>query len=96
MKFEIRHRYSSGSVLFALSTYPSPAEGGVMKFVISYQTTVQVTEDHWARRKRTLLADENTTLRTVFEWYRKQDAVKEDRLYEPLTITEAEEAPCTS
>ena len=64
-----------------------------MKFVIGFQTTVQVTEDHWVRRKRTLLADENTTLRTVFEWYRKQDAVKEDRLYEPLTITEVEEAP---
>ena len=65
-----------------------------MKYIITFTQTVQVTEDHWARRKRTMLADDNTTLGQIRAWQAKEEGLKEDHIYEPLTITEAcEEAP---
>jgi len=60
-----------------------------MKYVISFQQTVQVTEDHWTRRKRTLLVDEDTTIGQIQGWYKREENLTDNHLHEPLTITEA-------
>jgi uncharacterized protein (DUF952 family) len=64
-------------------------EGEGMKYVITFTQTWQVTEDHWTRRKKTLLADDSTTLGQIRAWQAKEENLKEDHIYEPLTITEA-------
>lgn len=64
-----------------------------MNYVISFKSTVQVTEDHWVRRKRTLVAPDSMTLAEIHAWYKEQDREDSEHLREPLTITEGETAP---
>jgi len=41
-----------------------------MKFIASFEKTVQVAEDSWRVSLQTLLCDENTTIGQIREWQR--------------------------
>jgi hypothetical protein len=41
-----------------------------MRFIASFEKTVQLTEDHWGVTLQTLLCDENTTIGRIREWQR--------------------------
>ena len=48
-----------------------------MKFIVSFEKTIQVAEDSWRVSLRTMLADENTTLRQIKEWYLRDNHISE-------------------
>ena len=46
-----------------------------MKFIVSFEKTIQVAEDSWRVSLRTMLADENTTLGQIKEWYLRDNRI---------------------
>jgi len=42
-----------------------------MKYVISYEKTIQVSEDSWRVILKTFIANENTTIGQIRDWYEK-------------------------
>lgn len=65
-----------------------------MKFVVSFGKTEQMTEDTWAVHLQTLIADENTTLGQIREWYKKRNfpftEPKEDWRMDEVKVCESD------
>jgi len=45
-------------------------------YVVSFEQTIQVTEDSWRVSLRTLIADENTTIRQIREWWANETNIR--------------------
>jgi hypothetical protein len=66
-----------------------------MKYVISFDLTVQVAHDKWDRTRMTMLGDDDTTLGQIKEWQLRwtRGLTQNGTLKEHMLITTAEEYP---
>lgn len=60
------------------------------KFVVSFDASIQLTEDHWGMRRHTKVANEDTTLGEIKQWYLSlQRPHLNTQTIEPILITES-------
>lgn len=51
-----------------------------MDFVVSFEQTIQVAEDSWRVSLRTLIADENTTIGDIRQWWLREERRKDGKM----------------
>jgi len=51
-----------------------------MDFVVSFEQTIQVAEDSWRVSLRTLIADENTTIGDIRQWWLREARIKDGKM----------------